>query len=183
MLEATNAQRSLPNSGSQKRQRVTSLQITLTPEEFTVVQERAADAGIALSFCVIPEETTAQRLSPNSGSQKRQRVKSLQIALTLEESMVVRERAAGAGLSLSSYGRAALLGEPGPRARRSPTLNAELLAHAVAQLNKVGSNLNQIARILNSGRAVGSKEAAEALADTRSAVVRILDIVGRRERS
>jgi hypothetical protein len=183
MPEATNAQRSLPNSGSQNRQRVRSLQITRTPEEFAVVQERATDAGISMSSCAIPEEISAQRLSPNSGSQKRQRVKSLQIALTLEEFMVVRERAADAGLSLSSYGRAALLGGPGPRARRSPPLNAELLAHAVAQLNKAGSNLNQIARILNAGRAVGSKEAVEALADTRSAVVRILDIVGRRERS
>jgi len=75
-----------------------------------------------------------------------------------------------------------LLGAPGPRARRSPPLNAELLAHAVAQLNKAGSNLNQIARILNSGKAVGSREAVEALTDTRAAVVQILDIVGRKDR-
>jgi hypothetical protein len=117
-----------------------------------------------------------------SGSQKRRRVKSLQIALTPEEFIVVRERAAEAGFSPSSYGRAVLLGSPGPRARRSPPLNAELLAHAVAQLNKAGSNLNQIARVLNAGRAVGSKEAVDALADTRAAVVRILDIVGRKGR-
>ena len=61
-------------------------------------------------------------------------------------------------------------------------MNAELLAHAVAQLNKAGSNLNQIARILNAGQAAGSREAFEALADTRAAVVRILDIVGRKDR-
>ena len=120
--------------------------------------------------------------APRSGSQKRQRVKSLQIALTPEEFTVACERAAAAGLSPSSYGRALLLGAPGPRARRSPPLNAELLAHAVAQLNKAGSNLNQIARILNSGQAVGSREAVDALKDTRAAVVQILDIVGRRDR-
>ena len=120
--------------------------------------------------------------APRSGSQKRQRVKSLQIALTPEESIVIRERASASGLTPSSYGRAVLLGAPGPRARRSPPLNAELLAHAVAQLNKAGSNLNQIARILNSGKAVGSREAVEALTDTRAAVVQILDIVGRRDR-
>jgi hypothetical protein len=57
-----------------------------------------------------------------------------------------------------------------------------LLAHAVAQLNKAGSNLNQIARILNAGGAAGSKETADALADTRAAVVLILDAVGRRDR-
>ena len=120
--------------------------------------------------------------TPRSGSQKRQRVKSLQIALTPEESTIARERASAAGLSPSSYGRALLLGAPGPRARRSPPLNAELLAHAVAQLNKAGSNLNQIARILNTGQAVGSREAIDALKDTRAAVVLILDIVGRRDR-
>jgi len=120
--------------------------------------------------------------APRSGSQKRQRVKSLQIALTPEEFTVACERAAAAGLSPSSYGRALLLGAPGPRARRSPPLNAELLAHAVAQLNKAGSNLNQIARILNAGQAVGSREAVDALRDTRAAVVQILDIVGRRDR-
>ena len=120
--------------------------------------------------------------APRSGSQKRQRVKSLQIALTPEEFTVACDRAAAAGLSPSSYGRALLLGAPGPRARRSPPLNAELLAHAVAQLNKAGSNLNQIARILNAGHAVGSREAVDALRDTRAAVVQILDIVGRRDR-
>ena len=121
-------------------------------------------------------------LAPRSGSQKRQRVKSLQIALTPDEFTVACERAAAAGLSPSSYGRTLLLGAAGPRARRSPPLNAELLAHAVAQLNKAGSNLNQIARILNSGKAVGSREAVEALTDTRAAVVQILDIVGRKDR-
>jgi hypothetical protein len=129
------------------------------------------------------ETTAVQSSLPRSGSQKRQRVKSLQIAMTPEEFIVVRERAAAAGLSPSSYGRAVLMGTPGPRARRSPPLNAELLAHAVAQLNKAGSNLNQIARILNAGEAVGSKEAVEALRDTRAAVVLILNVVGRKERT
>jgi hypothetical protein len=74
--------------------------------------------------------------APRSGSQKRQRVKSLQIALTPEEFTVACER----------------------------------------------SNLNQIARILNAGQAIGSREAVDALRDTRAAVVQILDIVGRRDR-
>jgi hypothetical protein len=128
------------------------------------------------------DATVPTPLSLRSGSQKRQRVKSLQVAMSTDEFMVVRERAAAAGLSSSSYGRAVLLGTPGPRARRSPPLNAELLAHAVAQLNRAGSNLNQIARVLNAGQAVGSKQAVDALADTREAVAQILDIVGRKDR-
>jgi hypothetical protein len=130
----------------------------------------------------MPETAVVHALPPRGGSQIRQRSKSYQIAMTPEEFAVACERAAAAGLSPSSYGRAVLLGTAGPRARRSPPLNAELLAHAVAQLNKVGNNLNQIVRILNSGQAVGSKEAVEALVDTRAAVAGILDLVGRRDR-
>jgi hypothetical protein len=122
-------------------------------------------------------------MAARSGSQKRQRIKSLQIAMTAEEFTVMRERAAVAGLSPSSYGRAVVLGTPGPRARRSPPLNAELLAHAVAQLNKAASNLNQIARILNAGQAAGRRETEDAVAETRLAVARILDSVGRKERT
>jgi hypothetical protein len=130
----------------------------------------------------MPDSAVVYVLTQNSGSQRRQRSKSYQIAMTPEEFVVARERAAAAGLSLSSYGRALLLGATGPRARRSPPLNAELLAHAVAHLNRVGNNLNQIARILNSAQAVGTKETLETLAAARAAVDLILEIVGRRER-
>jgi hypothetical protein len=109
-------------------------------------------------------------------------MKSLQIAMTPEEHTVACARAAEAGLSPSSYGRAVLLGSSGPRARRSPPLNAELLAHAVAGLNKVGSNVNQIARTLNAAQAVGSREALDALAEVRAAARAILEIVGRKGR-
>ena len=130
----------------------------------------------------MPESAVVHLLLSRSGSRSRQRSKSLQIAMTPEEFIMARERAAAAGLSPSSFGRMLLLGTSGPRARRSPPLNAELLAHAVAELNRVGSNLNQIARTLNSAQAVGGKEALETLADTRLAVGRILEIVGRRDR-
>jgi hypothetical protein len=44
-----------------------------------------------------------------------------------------------------------MLGTPGPRAKRSPPVNAEALGRATAALNKVGSNLNQVAHRLNAG--------------------------------
>jgi hypothetical protein len=40
---------------------------------------------------------------------------------------------------------------PGPNTRR-PTVDEKLLSQAIAQLGKVGSNLNQIAKHLNAGR-------------------------------
>ena len=59
---------------------------------------------------------------------------------------------------------------------------ADSAACAVAALNKAGSNLNQIAHRLNAAQAIGAEESAAALADTRAAVVRILEIVGRADR-
>lgn len=109
-----------------------------------------------------------------SGSKKRQRRKSWQIALTDDEEAKALGNAAAAGLSRSSYGRAALLGDPGIRAKRAPSVNAELLAQAVAALNKVGSNLNQIAHILNAGKAAGASEAVTTLHETRAVVRQIL---------
>jgi hypothetical protein len=121
-------------------------------------------------------------LSPrSSGSEKRQR-RGFSIRLLPDEYAAIERKARAAGMSIGSFMRACALGDAGPRARRSPPLNAELLAYAVSALNKVGSNLNQIARTLNAARAVGEAECMAVLAEARAAVVRILDIVGRADR-
>lgn len=82
-------------------------------------------------------------------SQNRQRRASIEIALTQEERAEIERRAANAGLSLSSFCRAAALGDPGPRAARRPIVDAAALAHTHAELRRVGNNLNQIAHALN----------------------------------
>jgi hypothetical protein len=107
------------------------------------------------------------------------------VALRLndEEYRLIAEHSRTAGLSRGGYLRAVALGSPGPRARRSPPVNAELLANAVAQLNRAGNNLNQLVRRINSSQAVGAKESIEALAETRAAVARIVEAVGRKDRS
>jgi hypothetical protein len=132
----------------------------------------------------MPENSplSPQAGAKRSGSQKRQRSKMMPVYLTPDEYTAAQTKATEAGLKLSSYGRAVILGSPGPRARRTPPLNAEALAYAVAALNKTGSNLNQVARMLNAGEAVGGKEALEALKETRAAVGRILELVGRKDR-
>jgi len=92
--------------------------------------------------------------------------------------------ARAAGLARGGYIRALVLGQAGPRARRSPSIEIEALAQATAALNKIGSNLNQIARILNAGGSVSLAHAAFAtLNETRAAVIEILDVVGRKERA
>lgn len=95
-----------------------------------------------------------------SGSQKRQRAKAVLVPLLSEERAAVEERAATAGLSLAAFGRSCMLGDAGPRARKRAPVDRELLARTNADLNRVGSNLNQIARALNAGGSVILSEIA-----------------------
>ena len=126
----------------------------------------------------------AQPLYRRSGSEKRQRARgAVLVRLLPDERAAVEEKAREVGLSLASFLRACGLGTPGPRAKRSPPVNAEALARATAALNKAGSNLNQIAHVLNAGGAsLTTQECFAALAETRAAAAAIREIVGRRNR-
>ena len=119
-----------------------------------------------------------------SGSEKRKRGKgAILVRLLPDERAAVEARAREVGLSLASFGRAAMLGTPGPRARRSPPVNAEALGRATAALNKVGSNLNQVAHRLNAGDpTLTDQECFAALAEARAAAAAIREIVGRKDR-
>jgi hypothetical protein len=118
-----------------------------------------------------------------SGSQKRVRLRKIPVACDDAEFLLIDERAREVGLSRPSFLRACGLGTPGPRARRSPPVNAEALGRATAALNKVGSNLNQIAHVLNSnGTSMTTRECVAALAETRAAAAAIREIVGRKDR-
>ena len=118
-----------------------------------------------------------------SGSQKRQRIKQWKIALTEEEESRALESAQRVGLSRSSYGRAALLGTPGPRAQRTPHLHAEVIARATGAINKLGNNFNQIAHVLNAGGALGmAQQYLSMLAEIRLTLRAIREAVGRKDR-
>jgi hypothetical protein len=133
---------------------------------------------------MIANDNAQLPLQKRSGSRKRQRRHTVQIVLSDDELAEVKHKAQACGLSWSSYGRASMLGTPGPRARRSPTVEAEALGRATAALNKVGSNLNQVAHVLNAGgNTVTTQECFAALAEVRAALARILEILGRKDRS
>jgi len=118
-----------------------------------------------------------------SGSERRQRGAPVSVRFLPDERAAVEEKAREVGLTLASFLRSSVLGSPGPRARRSPPVNAEALARATAALNKVGGNLNQIARVLNAGGSgVTTQECFAAMAEVRTALIGILDIVGRKDR-
>jgi len=113
------------------------------------------------------------------GSQKRQRMKSVRAAVTPAEYSAIQDRARTAGLSVGAYLRLLALGDSGPRAKRAPSVNRELLGDALASLNRVGNNLNQIAKHLNSGGHPDRAAMAEARAELVGILELILDAIGR----
>jgi hypothetical protein len=114
-----------------------------------------------------------------SRREKRQRNHKTDTRWDDAEYSILAERSQETGLSRNAYIRAAVTGTPGPRARRAPHLNAVELAKATAALNKAGSLLNQMAHVLNTGGSILTHECFAALAETRAALARILEIVGR----
>ena len=110
-------------------------------------------------------------------------MRKIPVACDDEEFLQIEERAREVGLSRPSFLRACGLGTPGPRARRSPPINAEALGRATAALNRVGNNVNQIAHGLNSGGfSVTAQECFAALAEVGAAAAAIREIIGRKDR-
>jgi hypothetical protein len=92
---------------------------------------------------------SALGILPDTRKPKRQRQHVLPLRADDTERAELEARASASGLSLGAYLRACALGDAGPRARRRPSVEREQLARANAEINRVGSNLNQIARTLN----------------------------------
>jgi hypothetical protein len=93
-----------------------------------------------------PPADLARKRKPK---RQRQHVEQFRTDDAEHTQLVAKSRAAG--LSVGAYVRACALGDAGPRARRRATVDRELLAINNAALNRVGSNLNQIAKALNQG--------------------------------
>ena len=111
-------------------------------------------------------------------SENRQRGKIVPTRFLPDEHAELEARAAAAGLSPSAYLRSCALGDAGPRARRSPTLDRELAARAIAELNKAGSNLNQIARAVNMKEWPGTSSMTDAAEAVTRAANQVLQAFG-----
>ncbi len=116
-----------------------------------------------------------------SGSAKRQRVKGVRAVVTPAEYDAIQERARNAGLSVGAYLRACALGDKGPRAKRAPPIQGDLLAQAIAALNRVGNNVNQIAHHLNAGGHPDRARIAENSDKLDACLSAILKALGRAE--
>ncbi|OEK03277.1 hypothetical protein BFP97_17865 [Roseivirga sp. 4D4] len=84
-------------------------------------------------------------------SEKRQRTKIINFRVLPEEFNLFQQRCQASGLSKSDYFRKKCLEEKALRKRKAPNVEIEVLLKTLAQIGKVGGNLNQIARELNMG--------------------------------
>jgi hypothetical protein len=100
-----------------------------------------------------------------SGSEKRKRNNLLQIRLTDFELAEIEALADRAELTPASYARLILLSSPAPRAKRRPAVDTKQVAQLLAEVGKIGSNVNQIAHHLNAGLGTSSTAIQEALDD------------------
>lgn len=114
-----------------------------------------------------------------SGSETRQRRRLVQVRLTDEEHAALAERAERAGLSAGAFVRAVALGAPGPRAVRRPPVEKAELARLLGQIGRVGSNVNQLARLANAGGWPGAAELDAMAADVAAMRAAVLSALGR----
>lgn len=106
-----------------------------------------------------------EQAGKKSGSEKRKRNDVLRIRMTSDEFAEVAKRAETVLLTPASYARMELLDSPPPKAARRPSVEAETVARVLAQLGKIGSNLNQIAHRMNAGQTVTHETIARAMTD------------------
>jgi hypothetical protein len=86
--------------------------------------------------------------------------------------------AARAGISISEYFRTMADGKPGPRAIPRPPIERAELARLLGELGKLGSNVNQMARAMNTTGDLPERDdlaaARAAIEEMRGAVMKAL---------
>jgi hypothetical protein len=138
---------------------------------------------IHLPYMPPPKESA--RRSTRRGSEKRQRSACIPVKLTPADYQRVKAEAAAAGMSAAGYLASGRLGAETaerPRLRlrsRLPKLDTELLARNNAELNHIGSNENQRARVLNElriyAREIGADRLEQLITDDLEQTRAIID--------
>ncbi len=120
-----------------------------------------------------------KRAKPARGK-KGGRAKVFYFRVTEKEHAAIEEDASKAGLAPGSYARVKVLGGSPPRAVRALPIERQALALLLAQIGRVGGNLNQLAKAGNSGLPVDAQDVAPALADLRAIRDDIRALLGRK---
>ncbi len=112
------------------------------------------------------------------GTEKRQRTKRLTVRFNEQENAAIRKMAESHGQTPGALVRSALLNLPPARAARRPKLEEKIVARVLAELGKIGSNLNQLTRYANLGRTL-ENSLEETLRDLREMRLACLQALGR----
>jgi len=114
-------------------------------------------------------------------SQSRQKTLKAVLPCTPDERAEIEARAEKAGLTVAGYLRAVVFGKdtPQPRAARRATIEAATLQRLLAELGKIGSNLNQIARRVNQDLGFDTPIFAELAAELRAALRGLMQALGK----
>ncbi len=107
-----------------------------------------------------------------AGTDKRHRGQVMGFRASPGEKAAIEAAAERAGLSVGGYIRGRALAVTETRAMRRPAVERAALAQLLGQLGKCGSNVNQIARVLNSGG-----DEPEGVAEAIAAVKRAADAI------
>lgn len=109
-------------------------------------------------------------------SEKRQRTIRLTVRFNQQEAAALQSMTDRTGLPAATLARQALLNVPPPRGVRRPTLNQKLAAQILAQLGKIGSNLNQSVKHMHAGHPQWNvfEEACRAVIDMRTGCMEAL---------
>ncbi len=121
-----------------------------------------------------------QRPAPWRGRRRVEepREKWTHVRWTEAEHQELAARAAEAGLSVGAYLRAVALGSAGPRAVKRLPVDRVMLAKVLGAIGHLGSNVNQLARVANSGGNIPAHDELALVAQTidamRAAVMKAL---------
>ncbi|MFY0599305.1 MAG: plasmid mobilization relaxosome protein MobC [Cyclobacteriaceae bacterium] len=95
-----------------------------------------------------------------SEPKEKNRLRNVRVFIRLlpEEKKAFEQRCSDAGLTQADYFRRLCLEATPLRKRKSPSVNTQLLTQYLAQIGKIGSNLNQIAKRTNAEIFPSSRE-------------------------
>jgi hypothetical protein len=129
-----------------------------------------------------PSAPEAPKKPKRRTSQKRRRNKRFAIALSDDELNDASEMAGRSGLSLSAYGRAAILGDPGPSSQRRPSIEKELLLRTLGALAHLNHRADQIARSITASDIPEIRQIGKDFISLRDAIFAALPKRRRRSR-
>lgn len=114
-----------------------------------------------------------------SGSERRQKGRLIPFRVSEAEGQELDALATRAGLTRGSYIRSRVLATPTTRAIRRPVVEVQVLTKLLAELGRVGSNINQLARRVNMNDTPLAQDISAALITCRQVAEHAKDVLDR----